>query len=60
MAKELDYINGPKDFKELARFITMGEGKIKQVNIAQISEVLKVMRQLFKSYPLALLKVMIK
>lgn len=60
MKKELDYINGPKDFKELARFITQGEGKIKQVNIAQINEVLKVLRQLFKTYPLAVLKVMLK
>lgn len=47
-------------FKKLAIAIAMKESKRKQVNIAQIYEILKVLKGLIKENPIEILKILLK
>jgi hypothetical protein len=43
----------PKNLNELAVLITKYEGGVRQVDIAQVKEVMKVMAKIFVKYPKA-------
>jgi len=50
----------PRSFRELALRLTEVESGDKQVNIAQMSEVLKKLRGLLKQHPVSMLKLLLK
>lgn len=50
----------PNNLNELASLIAQDEGKKKELSIAQIKEVVRVLRELIREYPLETLRLLIK
>lgn len=60
MSEKKLVIQEPKSLHQLAIEISKIEGKKKEVDIAQISEVIKCLRIIIKKYPITALKLLLR